>query len=125
MYKSLYIAIYNGLFKMADVTIIPFGNAEYKKKTKKGFYKYECQHGDKECFGNIMQNCILDHFYSKKHNKKMNKRKAINALICFDKASFKGHEKKLKEVGKTQFRKANRKCSKEFRWSSKDIEKCT
>merc|ERR1712002_419667 len=47
------------LGKYIDVTIYPFGNAEFTERPDGGF-DFECQHGEEECKANIQHNCMAD-----------------------------------------------------------------
>jgi hypothetical protein len=38
-----------------NLQLIPFGKASYKFNPKSRLYEFTCQHGPKECFGNIIQ----------------------------------------------------------------------
>ncbi|XP_070774660.1 gamma-interferon-inducible lysosomal thiol reductase [Enoplosus armatus] len=40
-----------------SVTLVPYGNAQEKPDGKK--YVYECQHGEDECVGNMIETCLL------------------------------------------------------------------
>ena len=44
---------------LADIEFIPYGNAKekYNETTKK--WDFECQHGENECYGNIIETCII------------------------------------------------------------------
>ena len=37
----------------------PYGNA-HEEKLPNGTYQFHCQHGEKECIGNLIEACILD-----------------------------------------------------------------
>ena len=45
---------------LANIEIIPYGNAkeEYDSTTNK--YTFTCQHGDNECYGNLIMSCGLN-----------------------------------------------------------------
>ena len=49
---------------LADIELIPYGNAKEKfnETTKK--WEFECQHGENECYGNIIETCLI-HNYGK------------------------------------------------------------
>ncbi|XP_045907426.1 gamma-interferon-inducible lysosomal thiol reductase [Micropterus dolomieu] len=40
------------------VTLVPYGNAQEKSAGQK--YTYECQHGEQECLGNMIETCLLN-----------------------------------------------------------------
>ncbi|XP_031137102.1 gamma-interferon-inducible lysosomal thiol reductase [Sander lucioperca] len=41
-----------------SVTLVPYGNAQEKPDGEK--YIYECQHGELECLGNMIETCIMN-----------------------------------------------------------------
>lgn len=41
-----------------SVTLVPYGNAQEKPDGQK--YIYECQHGEQECLGNMIETCLLN-----------------------------------------------------------------
>lgn len=41
-----------------SVTLVPYGNAVEKPDGQK--YTYECQHGEQECLGNMIETCVLN-----------------------------------------------------------------
>ena len=45
---------------LLDIEFIPFGNTEekYNETTKK--YDFTCQHGEKECYGNLVETCAIN-----------------------------------------------------------------
>ncbi|TKS80035.1 Gamma-interferon-inducible lysosomal thiol reductase [Collichthys lucidus] len=46
------------LMDIMDVKLVPYGNAQEKPAGQK--YTYECQHGEQECFGNMLETCLLN-----------------------------------------------------------------
>jgi len=44
---------------LADIEFIPFGNAKekYNEETKK--WDFECQHKENECYGNLIETCVI------------------------------------------------------------------
>ncbi len=38
-----------------DVRLYPFGNAEESEGKEEGRWKFQCQHGPKECVGNLLE----------------------------------------------------------------------
>ncbi|GFR63173.1 interferon-gamma-inducible lysosomal thiol reductase [Elysia marginata] len=46
--------------KLMTVTLLPFGNAREKQSGSQ--WKFECQHGPNECWGNILETCLI-HYY--------------------------------------------------------------
>mmetsp|Transcript_8224 Transcript_8224/g.12630 ORF Transcript_8224/g.12630 Transcript_8224/m.12630 type:complete len:258 (-) Transcript_8224:149-922(-) len=49
-----------GFLKMADVTFVPFGNAQESGGENGESFTYECQHGPAECTYNLMEACLID-----------------------------------------------------------------
>lgn len=43
---------------VSNFDIVVFGNAHELPESKEGNRKFTCQHGDKECFGNKVDNCV-------------------------------------------------------------------
>nr|XP_046263852.1 gamma-interferon-inducible lysosomal thiol reductase-like [Scatophagus argus] len=41
-----------------SVTLVPYGNAQEKHDGQK--YVYDCQHGEQECLGNMIETCLLN-----------------------------------------------------------------
>lgn len=64
-----------GIEMLAEITIVPFGNAKENKKDNDGSYEFTCQHGEKECQGNILQNCLFAH---------IDKKSAQKMLVCVE-----------------------------------------
>ncbi|CAJ1071803.1 gamma-interferon-inducible lysosomal thiol reductase-like [Xyrichtys novacula] len=46
------------LNEFMSVTLVPYGNAREKPDGQK--YVYECQHGEEECLGNMIETCLLN-----------------------------------------------------------------
>lgn len=46
------------LSDIMTVNLVPYGNAVEKQVGQK--YTYECQHGEEECLGNMIETCILN-----------------------------------------------------------------
>jgi interferon gamma-inducible protein 30 len=53
--------------ELAIVNFIPFGNAEESQKDNK--YTFECQHGEAECRGNLIETCAVKLFDNLSANK--------------------------------------------------------
>lgn len=45
---------------LAQVNFYPYGNANEKFDGKK--YVFTCQHGDNECYGNVVETCLMNKF---------------------------------------------------------------
>ncbi|XP_022109444.1 gamma-interferon-inducible lysosomal thiol reductase-like [Acanthaster planci] len=50
---------YMAVSEIMNLTMVPYGNAEEKREGSK--YVFQCQHGQEECRGNVLETCIL-HF---------------------------------------------------------------
>ncbi|XP_035526033.1 gamma-interferon-inducible lysosomal thiol reductase [Morone saxatilis] len=46
------------LSDIMSVELVPYGNAQEKPVGQK--YTYECQHGEQECLGNMIETCLMD-----------------------------------------------------------------
>nr|ADJ21806.1 gamma-interferon-inducible lysosomal thiol reductase [Oplegnathus fasciatus] len=46
------------MLDIMSVTLVPYGNAQEKPDGQK--YTYECQHGEQECLGNMIETCVLN-----------------------------------------------------------------
>ncbi|XP_041847295.1 gamma-interferon-inducible lysosomal thiol reductase-like [Melanotaenia boesemani] len=46
------------LNEIMSVTLVPYGNAQEKPDGPK--YTYECQHGQPECLGNMIETCVMN-----------------------------------------------------------------
>lgn len=44
-------------FNKAHVTFWDFGNGEEEKDESTGLWKFTCQHGENECYGNMLETC--------------------------------------------------------------------
>ncbi|TRY79702.1 hypothetical protein TCAL_07297 [Tigriopus californicus] len=58
-FQDQFIRTYESLGQYLDVYFNPFGHATYTQ-TSEGGWTFECQHGPNECYGNLIQACILD-----------------------------------------------------------------
>ena len=68
----------NTTFDFKNVMIIPFGDAELNKD-KNGF-EFVCQHGYKECYGNMIHSCTIDIIKERK--------KALEYIVCYEREIF-------------------------------------
>lgn len=48
---------HDGFDKVANFTLYPFGNA--RETSNSGSYSYKCQHGERECQGNLVEACFV------------------------------------------------------------------
>ena len=78
----------NTTFNFNNVMIIPFGNAEVNK-AKNGF-EFICQHGFKECYGNMIHSCTIDIIKERK--------KALDYIVCYEREVFKNENNFNKTV---------------------------
>ena len=47
---------------LADIELIPYGNAKEKYNEKTGKWEFECQHKENECYGNLIETCIINNY---------------------------------------------------------------
>lgn len=45
-----------------NLTLVPYGNAQEKWDERIKEWRYKCQHGEMECWGNLLHTCVL-HYY--------------------------------------------------------------
>lgn len=50
------LPIYNDIKDLVELRFVPFGNAQ----SMEDGHSFECQHGARECTGNLIQSCVLD-----------------------------------------------------------------
>lgn len=60
---------------VVEIEFVPYGNANEYQDPITGQYYFECQHGESECYGNLMETCALN---------KLEKRKAFTFMICLE-----------------------------------------
>nr|XP_060640843.1 gamma-interferon-inducible lysosomal thiol reductase [Anolis sagrei ordinatus] len=48
------------LSHIMNITLVPYGNAQETKGPSR--WQFECQHGQDECLGNMMETCLIDYF---------------------------------------------------------------
>ncbi|CAM1319924.1 MFAP1 (predicted) [Pycnogonum litorale] len=92
--KKSFYPVYKNLTSSLQVQFIPYGNA---KETKIGDdWKFQCQHGPKECVGNIMEACFLHYV--------VDNRKQVDFIHCVEtsEAPEESGEKCLKEIRMSQ-----------------------
>ena len=60
---------------LAQIEFIPYGNAkeEYNTQTKK--WEFTCQHGEPECYGNLIETCAIQ---------KMGRVNSYSAILCLE-----------------------------------------
>lgn len=62
------------IYKIADIRIYPYGNARWAKNGST--YSFTCQHGVKECQGNIIEVCALQLYDHEQYGNKF--------ILCFE-----------------------------------------
>ena len=53
------------MMAITDLELVPYGNAHVITRDPPTF---QCQHGDKECYGNWVELCVQKHFYEQSWN---------------------------------------------------------
>ena len=89
---------------IAEFNIYPYGNA--KQTFSEERWQFKCQHGSQECFGNLLQNCVIN---------KTNTQTGINFIICF--------EENIKKFGK-DIEKTGEHCSNDFSLNFGELKDC-
>lgn len=62
------------IFKIADIRVYPYGNARWAQNGST--YAFTCQHGVRECEGNILEVCALNLYEPEQY--------AIPFIVCFE-----------------------------------------
>ena len=72
-FKDFYDNVKNP--NLAEIEFIPYGNAQevYNSQTKK--WEFTCQHGEDECFGNLIETCAI---------KVMGRINSYKEIICIE-----------------------------------------
>lgn len=52
---------YAELSDIIELQLVPYGKAT-RRELPNHWYSFDCQHGDKECYGNLLQSCAI-HYY--------------------------------------------------------------
>ena len=73
----------SGIFTLS---LYPYGNAR-ETKLDNGTYVYKCQHGEDECFGNLVEACIIK-------QKRFNAREYLPVIGCIEEGVQKGESVK-------------------------------
>jgi interferon gamma-inducible protein 30 len=103
--KSFAPAIDQGLFQIADVTFVPYGNAQ---ETLHGsIWSFKCQNTQDECYGNALYSCILHHMTEKQQ--------ANKALVCMFTAV---------NAKSSNFPQSLIDCSKKYNFNASDVKAC-
>lgn len=105
-------SLWTAFEKVSDIftiTLVPFGNAmERKDPVKKDYYKFECQHGEQECIGNIIDSCVIYQL--------QNERASFNFTHCVS--------SDLKEHRGNDIEKAAKRCAKEQNIDFDKVQTC-
>ena len=104
--KSFAPAIDQGLFEIADVTFVPYGNSKETLQAQ-DIYSYKCQNTQDECYGNALYSCILHHMADKEQ--------ANKALVCMFTAV---------DAKASNFNQSLIDCSKKFNFNSSEVWAC-
>ena len=56
-FKDFYYKVQNP--NLAQIEFIPYGNAREVYNTSTNKYDFTCQHGEKECYGNLIETCSI------------------------------------------------------------------
>ena len=92
-----------GFENMADLNIFPYGNAKQRKLNSN--WVFTCQHGDKECEGNLMEVCAIE---------LMNHHDRVRFVQCVE-------ENEVKTGG---FIKTGKNCAKDLDFDFGVIQTC-
>ena len=76
------------MMAITDLKLVPYGNAHVLTRDPPTF---QCQHGEKECYGNFVQLCAMEH----------NKENYWDFLIAIDEAADYSDESVKKVAGET------------------------
>lgn len=52
---------YAKLSSIIKLELVPYGKAS-RRELPSGWYSFDCQHGDKECYGNLLQSCVIKYY---------------------------------------------------------------
>jgi len=53
---------YTQVRDILNITFVPFGKANYTKNDESNLWTFTCQHGDEECYGNLLHNCFIYYY---------------------------------------------------------------
>ena len=56
-FKSFYENVKNP--NLAEIEFIPYGNAKEEYNSQKKLWEFTCQHGEPECYGNLIETCAI------------------------------------------------------------------
>ena len=72
-FKKFYENVKNP--NLAEIEFVPYGNANEKFNSEKNKWEFTCQHGDIECYGNLIETCAIQ---------KMGRVNSYGAIICIE-----------------------------------------
>jgi interferon gamma-inducible protein 30 len=53
---------FNSVLPIMNLTLVPYGNAQEKFDIITKLWKYTCQHGPDECWGNLFHTCLINYY---------------------------------------------------------------
>ena len=56
---------------LADIELVPYGNADETYDEKTGKWVFECQHKENECYGNLIETCLIHNLGRVESHKKI------------------------------------------------------
>ena len=72
-FKSFYENIKNP--NLAEIEFIPYGNAQEVYNSQNKLWEFTCQHGEPECYGNLIETCAIQ---------TLGKIKSYETIICLE-----------------------------------------
>ncbi len=72
-FKNFYENIKNP--NLAEIELIPYGNAKEMYNTQSNKWEFTCQHGELECYGNLIETCAIQ---------KMGRVNSYSTIICIE-----------------------------------------
>lgn len=53
---------YAELSNIIQLQLVPYGKASLRRELPNKWFSFDCQHGDKECYGNLLQTCVIKYY---------------------------------------------------------------
>ena len=72
-FKSFYENVKNP--NLAEIEFIPYGNAQEVYNSQNKLWEFTCQHGEPECYGNLIETCAIQ---------TLGKIKSYETIICLE-----------------------------------------